>query len=370
MSVRAPNFEGEARAPNGASFWIGLALGIPVMAFGIGWVLGHPGKGKPVELAKWVIGADIAHDVVIAPVACLIGVLLVARLPATVRAPVRSALFTSAVLFAVGYPALRGFGRRPTNPTELPLDYATAVPTALGAVWALAALWGVFAVVRERRARRAVALAVIAKRPRPGSSKTRLCPPCTPTEAADLAQAALDDTLAVMAAAPAGGRRVAVLDGEAGPWLPGGFGVVPQRDGDLAARLDGAFAALDGPAVVIAMDTPQVTPDLLADAADELARPETDAVLGLTDDGGYWAIGLRHPDRRVFQGVPMSSPTTGATQLARLRELGLATTLLPRLRDVDTFDDALAVAGEAPESRFAAAVRQVTARDGGGAAIP
>ena len=113
------------------------------------------------------------------------------------------------------------------------------------------------------------------------------------------------------------------------------------------------------------MDTPQVTRKLLADAASELARPGTDAVIGLADDGGYWAIGLRLPDRRVFEDVPMSSSHTGAAQLARLRDLGLATALLPRLRDVDTFDDALAVAADAPGTGFASAVRRVTQGDGG-----
>ncbi|HEX6311569.1 MAG TPA: TIGR04282 family arsenosugar biosynthesis glycosyltransferase [Acidimicrobiia bacterium] len=352
------------RAPSGWQFWAGLAAGIPVMAFGVGWVLGHPGRGKPVELAKWVVGADLLHDAVLAPVACLVGVLVVARLPGTVRAPVRAGLFTSAIVFAVGYPALRGFGRNPTNPTELPLDYATAVATALGVVWVLVGLWWAVAVWTTRRSTRSVALAVIAKAPRPGSSKTRLCPPCTPDEAAGVAQAALEDTLSVMATAPVAGSRAAVLEGEPGSWLPDDFAVVPQGAGDLGDRLAGAFAALDGPAVVIAMDTPQVTGELLGSAVEALGRPGTDAVLGLTDDGGYWAIGLRRPDRRVFEGVPMSSPDTGAAQLERLHDLGLATALLPRLRDVDTFADAIAVAAEAPRSRFATAVERVAARTG------
>ena len=103
MNVRA-----QGRAPGGPPYWIGLAAGVPVMAFGVGWVIGHPGKGKPLELAKWVIGADLLHDAVVAPAACLVGVLLVARLPALVRAPVRAGLFASAVILAIAYPALRG----------------------------------------------------------------------------------------------------------------------------------------------------------------------------------------------------------------------------------------------------------------------
>jgi rSAM/selenodomain-associated transferase 1 len=356
MSTRA-----EARAPGGRPFWIGLALGAPVMAFGVAWILGHPGKGKPFELAKWIIGADLLHDAVVAPIACLVGVLLLARLPAALRAPVRAGLFASAVVLAVAYPALRGFGRNPTNPTELPLDYTTAVATALAIVWALAAAWSILAVATARHATHAVALAVIAKAPRAGHSKTRLCPPCTTDEAADLARAALEDTLAVVLETPVE-EKVAVLDGEPGPWLPHGFTVVHQREGGLGDRLAGAFDDLDGPLLVVAMDTPQVTPDLLASAARTLGGG-TDAVIGLTDDGGYWAIGLRRPDRRVFEGIPMSSSRTGRAQLARLRDLGLTTALLPRLRDVDTFDDAVAVARQIPRSRFAAAVRRVRSRD-------
>ena len=99
------------------------------------------------------------------------------------------------------------------------------------------------------------------------------------------------------------------------------------------------------------MDTPQLGAHL---GAVDFAG--ADAVLGLTDDGGYWAIGLRTPDDRVFDGIPMSTDRTGAAQLARLRDLGLRVALLPPLRDVDEPADARAVALDAPGTRFAAAV--------------
>jgi len=217
--------------------------------------------------------------------------------------------------------------------------------------------------VRTRRDR-AVTLALITKAPQPGRSKTRLCPPCTPAEAAELARSALEDTLAAMATAPVAGRRVVVLDGTPGSWLPSGFDIVTQRDGGLGQRLGAAFDAVGGPTIMLAMDTPQVTPALLAGAARTLDRPGTDAVLGLTDDGGYWIIGLRRPDPGVFEGVPMSSPRTGEAQLARLRDLGLTTALVPRLRDVDDFDDAVAVARLAPDSRFASALHDIAALKG------
>jgi len=198
-----------------------------------------------------------------------------------------------------------------------------------------------------------VALLVIAKEPRPGRTKTRLCPPCTPEEAARLAAAALADTLEAVAAAPVDGRRVLALEGEAGPWLPSGFEVVPQRGGGLDERLAGAFAAAGEPALLLGMDTPQLTPAILAHAVATLRTPGVEAALGPASDGGYWAIGLREPDPAVFLGVPMSTAGTGAAQATRLRALGIPCARLPELRDVDTIEDARAVAAEAPGSRFA-----------------
>ncbi|WP_215452917.1 DUF2064 domain-containing protein [Streptomyces sp. ATCC 21386] len=201
-------------------------------------------------------------------------------------------------------------------------------------------------------------LLVIAKEPRPGRVKTRLTPPFTPKEAAALAEAALMDTLRAVAAAPAD-RRVLVLAGEPGPWLPPGFDVVPQQDGGLDERLAAAFAGCAGPALLIGMDTPQVTPDLLTV---ELAGH--DAYFGPAEDGGFWALGLAEPNPALLRGVPMSSPHTGAVQRARLVSAGLRVHDLPVLRDVDTAADAEAVAALAPRSRFAAELSRLRAVSG------
>ncbi|MGW5348155.1 DUF2064 domain-containing protein [Streptomyces sp. HUAS TT3] len=193
-------------------------------------------------------------------------------------------------------------------------------------------------------------LLVIAKQPLPGRVKTRLTPPFTPGEAAALAEAALADTLDAVAATPAD-RHVLVLDGFPGPWLPSGFEVLPQCAGGLDARLAAAFAHCTGPALLIGMDTPQVTPDILAPA---LAFDRCDAWFGPAADGGFWALGLAVPDPALLLGVPMSVPETGAVQYERLRAAGLRTGLLPCLRDVDTAADAAEVAARAPAGRFAA----------------
>ncbi len=190
---------------------------------------------------------------------------------------------------------------------------------------------------------------VLAKAPRPGRVKTRLQTRFSAEQAAALARAALLDTLdAVQCVEPC--RRVLVLDGEPGPWAPLGFEVTSQAGGDLSERIAAAFEGVlpgDGPALLVGMDTPQLDAGLL-----DVDWTGVDAVLGLCEDGGYWAIGLRQAHPHAVRGVPMSRPDTGLQQLERLRELGLRVRMLPTLRDVDTPDDAVAVAGLAPRSRF------------------
>jgi glycosyltransferase A (GT-A) superfamily protein (DUF2064 family) len=203
------------------------------------------------------------------------------------------------------------------------------------------------------------ALAVIAKAPRPGHSKTRLTPPCTPRQAAGLAEAALVDTLHAVLATPCT-RRVLVLDGTPGAWLPPGFEIVPQRGAGLDERLAAAFADIGEPTLLVGMDTPQVTPALLAGGLAALSAGAP-AVLGLADDGGYWAIGLPASDPALFHGVPMSTAGTGAAQRERLRRHGRDPVLLTPLRDVDHFDDALAAAALRPAGRFARAVAELAA---------
>lgn len=196
-------------------------------------------------------------------------------------------------------------------------------------------------------------LLVIAKEPVPGRVKTRLTPPFTPQEAAALAEAALTDTLHTMLRVPAR-RRILFLDGTPGPWLPPGFEVVPQASGGLDERIAAAFARCDdGPALLVGMDTPQLTPHLLAD----VGRDGHDAWFGPAADGGFWALGFADPTRagNLVRGVPMSTDRTGAVQRRRLAEAGLTVRDLPLLRDVDTAADAASVVACCPPgSRFAA----------------
>ncbi|MCI0688066.1 MAG: glycosyltransferase [Sporichthyaceae bacterium] len=206
-------------------------------------------------------------------------------------------------------------------------------------------------------------LMVVARSPVAGRVKTRLVPPYSYQQAAELAEASLIDTLHAVLAAPAR-RRLLILDGSPGSWLPAGFDVIPQVAGDLDERIAAAFAHVDGPALIVGMDTPQLSPELLT-----VSWADADAWFGPATDGGFWALGLRRPDPNLIRGVPMSSPDTGAVQRDRLLAAGLRVVDLPELRDVDTAADASAVAAGHPATRFARRLRQL-APDGLGQPAP
>lgn len=203
-----------------------------------------------------------------------------------------------------------------------------------------------------------VALLVIAKEPLPGRAKTRLTPPCSADEAAELARASLLDTLDVAASTPAS-RRVLVFEGDARRWRRAGFELISQRGTGLGERLAAAFDDVSSPALLVGMDTPQLTPPLLLEGMRALAEPGVDAVLGPALDGGYWSIGFNIRVSGAFDGVPMSCGSTWIRQRARLSELGLRVHQQSLLRDVDTIEDARAVASAAPHTRFARALAAI-----------
>ncbi len=204
------------------------------------------------------------------------------------------------------------------------------------------------------------AVVVLAKEPVPGRVKTRLTSAYTPAEAAELAAAALADTLDVVASWP-GARPLCVLAGQPGPWLPAGVPVRAQAAGGLgtriAAAMHAAFDLLGGPVLLVGMDTPQLTHEHL-DAAVAALRSH-DAVLGPAVDGGWWLLGLRAPQDAAITGVPTSRSDTGARQRAALLAAGLTVADLPPLVDVDTPADAATVAAAVPAGRFARALARV-----------
>jgi glycosyltransferase A (GT-A) superfamily protein (DUF2064 family) len=207
---------------------------------------------------------------------------------------------------------------------------------------------------------------VLAKAPRPGRVKTRLCPPCTPEQAARVAAAALRDTLDAVDRMAAASRRVLVVEGlgdetvvDAPVWPRPGWEACDQRGAALADRIANAFADTARPGLatlLIGMDTPQVTGELLSRCAAGLDRG--DAVLGPARDGGWWLLALRDSAMATaLRAVPTSRPDTGALTWAALEHRGVIAGRAPVLRDVDTAADARWVAARCPaNSRFATAV--------------
>ena len=207
-----------------------------------------------------------------------------------------------------------------------------------------------------------VTLLVVAKAPEPGRAKTRLAATVGDRVAAEIAAAALLDTLDAVAATPVAARVVALtgeLDAAAGATdirrRLESFTVIGQRGDDFADRLANAHAdAADGqPVLQIGMDTPQVTDELLASCARRLLQ--TQAVLGLACDGGWWVLGLQTPaTAECLRSVPMSQPDTGELTLKALRDNGIDVYPMEVLSDFDIVDDVAAVREACdPASRFA-----------------
>lgn len=217
-------------------------------------------------------------------------------------------------------------------------------------------------------------LIVIAKETIPGKVKTRLHPPLSYEQAAEVAAAAIQDTLAAASAVDVD-RRILYFDGNLFPPGSEDYEVVPQGTGDLDVRLAHIFDHCTGPTVLIGMDTPQLDARVLREmfarwaAEDEAAHAgannadadadTTDVFFGFANDGGFWTLGMREPDGSLIRGVPMSQDDTGRVQLDRLEAAGLRVSLVPELVDVDTIDDARTVATLAPHTRFAETLRRI-----------
>lgn len=213
-------------------------------------------------------------------------------------------------------------------------------------------------------------VAVIAKECLPGRVKTRLVPPLTPAGAAELAQLSLARTLDTARRLPAS-QRLLVMEGTPRSRDAKGFTVIGQVAGTLDDRLAAICDFAVGPLLIIGMDTPQLSQEHLAALLNDWSTPAPahDAWLGPAADGGFWAVALLRPLGSLIRGVPMSTDTTGARQLARLDLHGLSTGLLPVLRDMDFFADAVEIAAGMPGTDFASAISAVSAQLPGSARL-
>lgn len=195
-------------------------------------------------------------------------------------------------------------------------------------------------------------LAVVAKQPAAGQTKTRLCPPLDSATAAALYACFLRDTLALMEQVPAVQRLIAYLPEDGAGYfrdLAPAMALTLQRGADLGERLDHVLRdALEGgaqQAVVMDSDSPTLPVAYLSEAFALLDGP-ADVVLGPCDDGGYYLIGLKQPQPRLLREVTMSTPNVVRDTLALAEEMGLHTALLPTWYDVDTLQELVRLQAE------------------------
>ena len=199
----------------------------------------------------------------------------------------------------------------------------------------------------------ACALAMMIKAPRPGASKTRLSPPLTPEEAATISGCFLRDTTAniahvVRAHAPGGGGAPAAgvavytpvgMEHAFDGLLPEGFTMVAQREEGFGGRLLGAVEDLldlgYGAVCLIDSDSPTLPADALAAAVEALAQSGDRMVLGPSEDGGYYLIGVKAAHRRLFEDITWSTEHVTPQTLERAAEIGLEVIHLPIWYDVD-----------------------------------
>lgn len=201
------------------------------------------------------------------------------------------------------------------------------------------------------------ALLVMAKRPSPGTTKTRLSPPFSPEEAAACYACFLADTLDIARAAAglvAGlNLYLAFTPHESADFfqeLAPDFAFIPQSGHSLGERLDhvisAAFAAGHRQVAAINSDSPSLPAAYVAEAFTTLDDPAVDAVFGPCEDGGYYLIGLTGSQPRLVREVRMSRADTLAETLRVAADLGLRVALLPSWYDVDSVADLDRLAGD------------------------
>lgn len=198
------------------------------------------------------------------------------------------------------------------------------------------------------------AIGVMAKAPQAGRSKTRLCPPLAPDQAAALSAAFLRDTTeniaeaarlapisAYAAYAPAGSEALfdghlatgtSLLLADGSPDMPSGVAGFGRC---LLHAIQGMLAEGHGAAVVLSSDGPTLPTRLLLRTAELLRAPGDRAVFGPADDGGYYLLGLKQAHAAMFADIVWSTEHVAAATRARAAEIGLELIELESWYDID-----------------------------------
>ncbi len=206
------------------------------------------------------------------------------------------------------------------------------------------------------------ALLIAAKRPAPGRTKTRLTPPLSPSQAANLFECFLLDTIETVRQVPDVHRIIAYLPASAQAYferIAPDFLLWKQEGPDLGSRLDHAlqasFTSGYASAVIMNSDSPTLPYSYLVEAFESLGH--ADVVLGPCDDGGYYLIGLTRPIPRLLREVQMSSPQVSIHTQSIAEEMGLKVHLLPAWYDVDDIESLKRLDGELNVKGSTSAVR-------------
>ena len=140
--------DGNADHRAGPLFWVSAAAGWAVIAWGLRGIFVHSLDTRPSNLARFVVGGALLHDLLVAPVVVLVGVLFARTVPRRARPVVQGALAATAIVALFSYPMVRAYGLAARNPTSLPHNYTANLLVVLGVVWAVAAA---AVLVRVRR---------------------------------------------------------------------------------------------------------------------------------------------------------------------------------------------------------------------------
>jgi hypothetical protein len=146
MSTGPPGEIGAHRG--GARFWITAAVGWAVIIFGLRDLLHHHLDTRPPNVARFVIGGALIHDLLVAPVVLAVGLAVARIVPGSIRAIVQTAFIVSGTVTLFSYPLVRGYAHILRNPSSLPHNYTANLAVVLGCVWGIAAI---AAVIRLRR---------------------------------------------------------------------------------------------------------------------------------------------------------------------------------------------------------------------------
>jgi hypothetical protein len=140
------------------TFWPAAVIGFAIMGFGVRELWRFvPDADRRFAIITWIVGLDLAHDLLLAPLVVAVGLGLRRVVPGRAWAPLTFGLFTTAVVVAIAWAPLRGYGRVPDNPSIQPLDYSDTTTRALALVWLGTAVWIATSAARARSQRRSEA---------------------------------------------------------------------------------------------------------------------------------------------------------------------------------------------------------------------